>query len=240
MTRFNKCVAPARQRGMATLIVAVSLLGIVSGLTLFSLRYGMQDRRAIAEDAAARMTQEAAHAGLDQGLQYFRARRGEVVSTWLQSGGSAHPVWQRCAPTDTHLPCGAVAADVRANYLYLPAALDMRDAFPAQQVITQMDGHAVHYEVYALLCLIDTQQSERHCLPDFTPGNSAVTFSGPYSITLISRSTLTGEDAEKPARHALARETLALRAHDDAMLSVVPGSWSDAGKVSASGDYSER
>jgi type II secretory pathway pseudopilin PulG len=232
---------PFRQRGVATLIVALVLIGIVSALSLASLSYGMQDRRAIADDSAARLAQEAAQSGLDQGLQFFRARRSEIVSVWL-----AGAYWQRCSASDTSLPCGIAAGTVRNNYFRHPNALDMRTAFadadgaPSQQLIAKIGEYAVNYDVYALLCLVDTQQPDRQCIGanDLAPENiSAGGFSGPYAITLISRSTLTGEDG-KPLQHAVARETIAPRAHEaDAALGVVPGSWSDGGHLDMHGNY---
>jgi len=234
---------PFRQRGVATLIVALVLIGIVSALSLASLSYGMQDRRAIADDGAARLAQEAAQAGLDQGLQFFRARRGEIVSAWLAGTGA---YWERCSAADTSLPCGIAAAAVRNNYFRHAKALDMRAAFvdadgaSTQQLIAKMGEYAVDYDVYALLCLVDTVQPNRQCIgaDDLATENiSADGFGGPYAITLVSRSTLTGEDG-KPVQHAIARETIAPRAHEsNALLGVVPGSWSDAGHLDTHGNY---
>jgi len=241
---------PAHQRGVATLIVALLLLLIVSGLTLFSLSFGMQDRRAATDEVATRLAQEAAQAGLDQGLQFFRAHAREAASSWLALGTSTHQ-WERCAATDMSLPCGAVAAAVRANYFRHPVALDMRDVFtdasgaPTQQVIATMGGYDVRYDVYALLCLVDTKQPERQCLPAADPAapenHSATAYRGPYAITLVARSQLVpGSDAgQTVVRRTLAKETIAPRPGSEATLAVVPGSWSDAGRVDARGNYTE-
>jgi type II secretory pathway pseudopilin PulG len=238
---------------MATLIVALLLLGIVSGLTLFSLSYGMQDRRAINNEVAGRLVQEAAQAGLDQGLQFFRARASDAASSWLAAGGPQRQ-WERCAAADTSMPCGAVASAVRANYLRHPGALDMRDVFTdaagasTQQVIANMGGYDVHYDVYALLCLVDTHQPERQCVPAADPlapeNDPQVALRAPYAITLISRAQLTtGDDAgHGSTRRALVKQTIAPRSSPDrgnVALAVVPGSWSDAGRIDASGNYRE-
>lgn len=238
---------------MATLMIALLLLGILSALTLISLSYGTQNRRAIDDEVAKRLVQEAAQAGLDQGLQFFRARTSEVTSSWLESGG-AHKQWQRCVAADTSIPCGAVAPAVRANYLRHPTALDMREAFgdaavgATQQVIANMGGYEVHYDVYALLCLVDTQLPERQCVPATDPGapehDPETASHGPYAITLIARAQLkTSSDGGRGSvRRALLKETLAPRASSDRSyfaLAVVPGSWSDAGRIDAHGNYAE-
>lgn len=246
--RMAAFCSPVRQRGMATLIVALLLLGIVSALTLVSLSYGMQGRRASAEDAAARLAQEAAQAGLDQGLQYFRARAGNAVTSWLAPGSAMH--WERCAAQDTRVPCGTVAESVRGNYLRLPTALDMRDVFtatdgaPAPQLITRIGGFEVAYEVHALLCLVDTARPERQCISQTdagAPEQARGGLIGPYAITLIAYSTLRAGGDSASVKHALAKETIALPAREGAaaMLVVVPGSWSDAGRIDARGNFAE-
>jgi len=238
-------VGPNHQRGVATLIVALLLLGIISAMTLFSLSYGMQDRRAIDDEMNARLAQEAAQTGLDQGLQFFRARLREAASDWLSTNGPKQQ-WERCIVSDVSMPCGAVAADVRTNYLRHPGALDMRDVFvdaagaATQQLIVKMGAHDVRYDVYALLCLIDTQHPQRQCLADAEPDHS-----GPYAITLISYGTVASVDkaAKNVERHAVARETIAPHGASsrsaDVALAVVPGSWSDADRVDAKRNYVE-
>lgn len=236
---------PIHQRGVATLIVALLLLGIVSAMTIFSLSYGMQDRRAIDDEIAARLAHEAAQTGLDQGLQFFRARvRGAVPEG--SSPGDPTQQWERCAAGDVSMPCGALAAGVRTSYLRHAGALDMRDVFTdaagaaTQQVIGKMDDYDVRYDVYALLCLVDTQQPGRQCLADAEPDHS-----GPYAITLVSYGAVTtGSDAGKNVeRHAVARETIAPHGASSrssgVAVAVVPGSWSDADRVDANRNYAE-
>jgi len=228
---------------MATLIVALVLLGIVSVMTLFSLSYGMQQRRTAGDEMAARLVREAAQAALDQGLLFFRARSNEALSTWLSGPGR---LWQRCAPQEQSVPCGAVDAAVRANYLHLATPLDMSEVFsnaagaPTQQVIAKIGEFEVRYEVYALLCLVDTGQPQRQCLPE----NEVTADSGdrkPYAITLIARAQLPTDDGggKSVIRQAVLKQTIAMTAGNQA-LAVVPGSWSDAGRIDAVGDYKVR
>jgi type II secretory pathway pseudopilin PulG len=230
---------------MASLIVVVVLLGIVSALTLYSLSYGMRDRRAISDEAAAHVAQDAAQVGLDQALQYFRAHASDALSAWLRDSAR----WQRCDGADTTVPCGAVPAAVRANYLRAPAALDMRDTFvdaagaPARQIAEKAGDQPIRYDVFALLCLINTVQPEQQCVSSTAADTSAGAYHGRYAITLISHAQLvTAADAEKAPREAVVKETIATRTlgESGSALSVVPGSWSDAGRIDAHGAYAER
>jgi len=235
---------PDHQRGVATLIVALLLLGIISAMTLFSLSYGMQDRRAIDDEMAARLAQEAAQTGLDQGLQFFRAHLREAATDWLSPSGPKQQ-WERCMATDLTMPCGAVAAAVRTNYLRHAGALDMRDVFvdaagaATQQLIVKMGDYDVRYDIYALLCLVDTQHPQQQCL-DAAPDHI-----GPYAITLISYGTVASGDkaAKSVERHSIARETIAphgASSHSAGIaLAVVPGSWSDSDRVDANRNYVE-
>jgi len=252
---------PERQRGMASLIVAMVLLGIISIMTLFTLSYGIQNRRALAVESATRVVQEAAQAGLDQAVQFFRARTFEIASTWLTSAPGLSR-WERCAPSDVSVPCGAVAASVRANYWRYhddgradPTALDMRDAFtdstgaPVQQLVTSAGDYRIAYDVHALLCLVDTDMPDLQCRPSSDSAapenNGKAAYPGPYAITLIARARLSESDADavKAIRQAIVKETIATRRTEGAAqsrLGVVPGSWSDAGGIDGRGNYAER
>lgn len=252
---------PGQQRGMASLIVAMVLLGIISIMTLFTLSYGIQDRRALAVESATRVVQEAAQAGLDQAVQFFRARTIEIASTWLTSAPGLSR-WERCASSDVSVPCGAVAASVRANYWRYhddrdgradPTALDMRDAFtdstgaPVQQLVTSAGDYRIAYDVHALLCLVDTDTPDLQCRPSSDSAapenNGKAVYPGPYAITLIARARLSESGDEAVKARAIVKETIATRRVEGAAqlrLGVVPGSWSDAGGIDGRGNYAER
>jgi type II secretory pathway pseudopilin PulG len=234
---------PIRQRGIATLLVAIVLLGVVSALTLASLGYGMQNRRAIDNETAQRIAREAAQAGLDEALQFFRARSPEYLIAWLSPAHSPH--WERCAPDDRRVPCATISPAVRGNYLRLASALDMRSAFSdsdgttGSQLITRIAGYSVQYDVYAMLCVIDTQRTERQCMPLDSPPVAGALLD-PHAITLVARARVSGEH-EPDELVAIAKETIApSRGQGGNMLAVVPGSWSDAGRIGADGTYTEQ
>ena len=252
--RRHASPTPVHQHGMATLIVSLLLLGIISIMTLFAFSYGVRDRRAIADEMTQRLAQEAAQAGLDQGMLFFRAKTSEVLMRWLMSQSSEGPGWQRCEATDVTVPCGAAAEPVRANYWRYragsAAGVDSRLAMaatfadeagkPQQQLIGRMGDHEIGYDVYALLCLVDTEHPEQQCRVSDPVGPQRKIYDGPFAITLIARSRIAGAEG---GRQAVVKETIAARGSGDgnalSRLGVVPGSWSDAGRIDAENRYVE-
>lgn len=234
-------------RGMASLVVVVLLLSIVSTLAVFALEYGMRDRRASEHGIALHLAQAGAQAGLDQGLVFFRARLGDALSSWLPPVAAATgsgPNWKRCDVRDDTPPCADAPVAVRANYFRYAASsdiadgdafgLDMRGTFvdsdgvPARQLIDSVDGQRVVYTVQALLCLVDLRHPQRQCVPAddaAAPENHpGLAWHGPWSIVLLSSAHLAGTNAQ-----AALRETIASR--DGGLPGVIPGSWAYTGPV---------
>jgi len=148
------------QRGFGTLLVAIVLLGIVSVLTLFSMSASLSERRDATNESRYTMAHEVAQAGLDQGLEYIKARSSSVTTTsggpagqdgWLPTSyNKTDGKWQFCSsglttsgawnPCDTIEP-GKNPSTVRATYMYYtggtantPSALNMQDGSGANIV----------------------------------------------------------------------------------------------------------
>jgi len=181
MNRFDR----GRQHHMhkqagTTLIVALVLVLLASLLSLFALNVGVFEQRTSANDVRARLVQQAAEAGLSQGVEYFRNNRT------LLTDPTTSAVWELCHSDDTSFPCGTVeqcapptastcSTDLqrRGNmYRYIGKAgydvngegttndtIDNR-SLPLSGQMTLMstvgNGFAVNYGAGALLCMVKT------------------------------------------------------------------------------------
>src|SRR5947209_7645568 len=85
-----------------TLILALVLVLLASLLALFAMNVGIFEQRTSANDVRARLVQQAAEAGLSQGMEYFKANFGTVMDPTDSTR------WQICDATDTTFPCGTV------------------------------------------------------------------------------------------------------------------------------------
>ena len=90
-----------RQQG-TTLVVALILVLLATLLGLFAMNVGLFGQRTSANDMRARLVQQAAEAGLSQGVEYFRNNRS------VFSDPTASSSWELCDANDTTFPCGTV------------------------------------------------------------------------------------------------------------------------------------
>ena len=88
--------APARQRGVSTLVVAIVLLIAATFLTFFAAKVGMQEQRMSGNDARQKEAFATAEAGLDRAKAYLAANRQDFATFG----------WAACAGTETVPPCG--------------------------------------------------------------------------------------------------------------------------------------
>jgi hypothetical protein len=85
-----------RQRGVATLVVAIILLIAATFLTFFAAKVGMQEQRMSGNDYRHKEAFNLAEAGLDRAKAFLAANRQDFA-TWG---------WSACAGTETTPPCG--------------------------------------------------------------------------------------------------------------------------------------
>ena len=145
---------PAKQRGVGTLLIAIVLLGILTVLTLFSLSTELYEQRTSTNESRYKLANEAAQAGLDQGVEYIKAMSGNVAtvaggafSGWLPTtGGGKDGKWQYCGTgysgnsTDGWSPCDTVDptnsnSTVRSTYMYYTGGVQDK-----AKALTMTDG----------------------------------------------------------------------------------------------------
>jgi len=107
-----------RQRGMATMIMAIVLLGILTVMALFSLSIGVFEQRTATNDNRARLVHAAAEAGLNQGIEFFKRNKQVAIEDWLYPTGSATIRWVLCTSSETSFPCGAETDTARRATLF--------------------------------------------------------------------------------------------------------------------------
>ncbi len=113
-----------RQRGAATLVVAIILLLAITMMTFFGVRVGVTEQRIAANDVRAKQAMAVAEALVENGIGYLENNKAfipDAVNTggWLLATTS--PRWLPCTNT-TALPCGNGTANVyNSTWLYYTA-----------------------------------------------------------------------------------------------------------------------
>jgi Tfp pilus assembly protein PilX len=210
---------PRTQRGVATLVITLSLLVILTIIVLASSSIGLFEQKTGTNDNRARLAQQAAEYALNIGGEYLKANVVNIASNedsngWLTSGGT-NLHWQSCAGiTDTNHPCFAEPVASRRSQLYYyttdgtavtdstSAKLDLPTTpFPSATNLTAVGGTSgtaftVTTTVHALLCRLDTTAgSTASCQATPSSGNRV-------AVTLLATSSISGESA-----NAVVKET---------------------------------
>jgi hypothetical protein len=203
---------PRRQRGITTLLIALLLLGILSVITFLALQVGYFEQRTVGSENRARMVSQVADAALNHAAEFLKADPSAISRTWMATGTRR---WELCDRNDTTWPCGAEpVADRRERlYRYYNGNADdaatpwlETNAFTTQAAtggVISVGGaegaqFAPRYAVGALLCMVDTTDPINPICS--TTVDSAVGWSGPVAVTLVSRSNIPGEDAAGGAK----------------------------------------
>lgn len=96
-----------KQRGAATLFVAIILLLALTIVTFSAARIGVSEQRTSVNDMRNKEAMEVALAGLEHGLAYLEKNRPKINLTsaagWMTPGSI---FWVACTPADIALPCG--------------------------------------------------------------------------------------------------------------------------------------
>ncbi|MEO6065785.1 MAG: hypothetical protein ABIP49_08425, partial [Lysobacterales bacterium] len=200
---------PHTQRGMATLLIAMLLLGILSVVTFLALQVGIFEQRTVGAENRQRMVDQVADAGLSQAAEFVKAQSRPLTRQWM-SADAATRRWAQCTRTDTAWPCGAEPNPDRRERLFRyqfgtdiagTPNLDERLVFVSQAAaggVTGIGGFTSNYAVGGLLCMVDnTDPINPACATIVDP---ALGWAGPVAVTLVSRSTIPGESAAATAK----------------------------------------
>lgn len=188
-----------RQRGVSTLLIAMLLLAILTIITIFAARYGVNEQRTSGNEYRYKMAFQVAEAGLHQSVEYIKLNTTDMLSTvsggWLFPGNS---LWQPC--TDA-LPGGMTVdpclaqSDSSGMYRYVGAT---NGILPVSGIMPKLEGTAgtdkvgefpASYDSYAALCRLDlTIPTAPHCALSPSTGDA-------FYVTVVSRGTLDDEGA---------------------------------------------
>lgn len=204
----HRLPARGKQRGVATLFVALALLAILTVVTIFAANIGFFEQKTSANEYRHKLSFQAAEAGLNQSIEYLKINSAKLVSTasggWLFPGSAR---WQSCntaLPTGmTYDPCLAEANTALRAKLYryvgsTSGVLPLSDVLPAgaSQTFTTTGGtqamgaggFTTSYRTYATLCRLDVTTAVPQCA--LSPANE-----GTFYVTVVSRGAMAGESA---------------------------------------------
>lgn len=179
--------------GGSVLLVVVVLLLLASLFVVFALDVGRFEQKTSGNDVRAKLAQEIAEAGMNQGVEYFNATRQTVVRDWTK--------WEACGATDTTFPCGAVPPARRATMMrfkggtgtgglkvQIPNPLTATGGFPASQ------------QVGAVICWIKQTTVVGAATDCTTTQDEASTT---WLLTVVGKGSLTGEGSSATATQTI-------------------------------------
>lgn len=197
-----------QQRGVATLLVTLSILIILTIIVLASSNVALFEQRTATNENRQRLSEQAAEYAVSLGGEFFKANVTKVSSS--QTNGwrdAATARWVTCngftVGSGVFNPCLAEPDATRRNELYvyqfggstevpyesLVASAGQLSVMGDSATSSGFDANAT--KVYALLCLIDaTPGTTPEC--DADPGENA---GNNIAITLVARSSLANENA---------------------------------------------
>lgn len=212
----RRIATPRTQQGMATLLVTLLLLGIITVFLLFSTNVSFFEQRTVSNENRAQITEQMAEYAANLGGEFLNANRAVVVNTsgtgWLTTGTSRR--WVRCptgAIATTH-PCSAERDTARRSQMYY------YDADPATAAVDSIDYASLTaaqtgaltgvgtsrfsgtVTLNALLCRIGYTTAavpQPQCQGNPTNGNSV-------AVTIIATSRLTGESSSSTVKETWA------------------------------------
>ena len=191
--RLIRRVSKLRQRGITTLIVAILLLIILSVVVFFATSVGIFDQRTATNENRAQLTQQAAEARLNLGIEYLKANAAYLTSDdegdplvatddgWLLAGSEKWVPCTTAAPANQLDPCLSIRDTARRNLMYRyvsggSTALPYSAAMPGADV-GNVGNFPITGRVAATLCRfdIDDPALPRCSLDPATPGMISVT-----------------------------------------------------------------
>src|SRR5688572_21995423 len=197
---------PQRQRGAATIFVAVLLLVILSVAVLFAVNVGFFEQKTATNQARSKMAEAAAEYELNLGGEFFKANSARISSdtAWLGASGLRWVPCSVAAPTGTQPadPCLTLPNPADPNvYRYVhngSMAVDYSTMVAGAATGSAIQGFNVSTSVTALLCLLDiTSPANPVCRAN--PANR-----GQFGVTLVASSQFADESARAEVKQTLA------------------------------------
>ena len=198
-----------RQQGITTIIVAILLLIILSVVVFFATSVGVFDQRTATNEHRARLTQQAAEARLNLGIEFLKANAANLtdddptdsnIGGWLEAGSEKWVPCTTAAPSGQLDPCLSIRDVTRRNQMYRfvdngSTALPYAAAMPADADVDEVTlgaggaAAAISGTVSATLCRFDIADPllPRCVLDPDTPGM--------ISITVVSDTDMASEGA---------------------------------------------
>lgn len=231
---------PRRQKGVATLFIAIALLAILTVVAIFAVNVGYFEQKSSANDYRQKLAFQAAEAGLNQAVEFLKANSAEIVSGgangWLAAGSER---WQPCdSPVPTGVafdPCTAEVDAGRRSRMFryvgttngiLPLAEDLpggvSQTFTSTGGASELgaDGFSAEYRAYGTLCRLDVSSGVPRC-------SLAPSEEGTFFVTVVSEGQLPDENASARLKQSYAAFRLLGRQPDAPLIA--------AGAVNAGG-----
>ena len=107
----------SRQRGVATLLVAIIILVILTVVVLFSANVGLFEQKAATNENRGRVVEQAAELAVNMSGEFLKAHRGSMIRKttggWLAPDVASGRRWKRCSlaagfPTIANLADGSI------------------------------------------------------------------------------------------------------------------------------------
>ena len=211
-SRVNKLHVPSRQRGITTILIAILLLVILSVVVFFATSVGIFDQRTATNENRARLTQQAAEARLNLGIEYLKANAvnltNEEAGGWLEPGSEKWVPCTTAAPSGQLDPCLSIRDVNRRNKMYRfvdngSTALPYAGTLPTGADVTAVTlgaggaTSAITGNVVATLCRFDIEDP---ALPDCSLDPETP---GMISITVASEAEMAAENAKAEAQETV-------------------------------------
>jgi hypothetical protein len=236
----------SRQRGVATLFVALMILVVLTVIVMLSTNVGLFEQKMTTNENRARLVEQAAEYALNLGGEFLKAKRNVIIANtsggWLSTDGSTGRRWSPCSLIDvsanpTHVCAAERSAARRAELYYYSAdgannAADLKlpyealtpDGSTGPELNTVGNGAfaVTNTEIHALLCRIDSTLSKPTCRATPAAGNR-------IAVTLVATVQVAGENST-----SLVKETWATYSAANATSSapiVASGSFNGSGDL---------
>lgn len=199
---INRLLSRSRQAGGLTIFTAIFVLILMTLMLFYAARVGLLEQRVSANDMRQKLAFQAAEAGMDYAVEYFRAANARVISAsdnatpdgdpdwkpgdtvtyragWFSAGNI---LWTECPPLtdppdETH-PCGGEISSGGLNSYYYDdpdtATSGAFDALPLDVNVLADLPLGTQVRVTAVICprTLDNPACDKTLIPD--PGDPAV------------------------------------------------------------------
>jgi hypothetical protein len=196
----NRSIGPRRQQGVATLVITLVVLVILTIIVLSSSNVALFEQKTATNENRQRLADQAAEYALRLGGEYIKANivnlASEQTNGWLASGTSRWTLCSSVGTMATNHPCRSEPNDARRAELYFYEVGGSQlipwnpSGAGALTTIGGASAFGVTAQVRGLLCRLDTTLTPVQCraTPDPESANR-------IAVTLIASSTMANENA---------------------------------------------